>query len=238
MPPLPEPLARFLLPGEGERPSKRERTRRQLLHATVEVIASRGVAGTTIQEIARVAGMAPGTVYNHFSTREEIFEALALALFTTLNERVVQSCQHIEDGAQRMSIGMRRFLWLAEVSAPWALLMIQLAMAHPQAIELVKPYSLADLRRAKAQGRFDVVDEEAAIDMVFGTCISAQVRLAHGGAADSLAFLIALLQMVLRGLGMAAADAAEVMARPLPEFTTQAAAGAVTARRKSPRAGS
>ena len=161
MPPLPEPLARFLLPGEGERPSKRERTRRQLLHATVEVIASRGVAGTTIQEIARVAGMAPGTVYNHFSTREEIFEALALALFTTLNERVVQSYQHIEDGAQRMSIGMRRFLWLAEVSAPWALLMIQLAMAHPQAIELVKPYSLADLRRAKAQGRFDVVDEEA-----------------------------------------------------------------------------
>ena len=58
MPPLPEPLARFLLPGEGERPSKRERTRRQLLHATVEVIASRGVASTTIQEIARVAGMA------------------------------------------------------------------------------------------------------------------------------------------------------------------------------------
>ncbi len=180
MPPLPEPLARFLLPGEGERPSKRERTRRQLLHATVEVIASRGVAGTTIQEIARVAGMAPGTVYNHFSTREEIFEALALALFTTLNERVVQSYQHIEDGAQRMSIGMRRFLWLAEVSAPWALLMIQLAMAHPQAIELVKPYSLADLRRAKAQGRFDVVDEEAAIDMVFGTCIRAQVRIAQG----------------------------------------------------------
>lgn len=238
MPPLPEPLARFLLPGEGERPSKRERTRRQLLHATVEVIASRGVASTTIQEIARVAGMAPGTVYNHFSTREEIFEALALALFTTLNERVVQSYQHIEDGAQRMSIGMRRFLWLAEVSAPWALLMIQLATAHPQAIELVKPYSLADLRRAKAQGRFDVVDEEAAIDMVFGTCIRAQVRIAQGEVADSPAFVNALLQMVLRGLGMAAADAAEVMARPLPAFTTQAAAGAVSTRRKSPRAGS
>lgn len=238
MPPLPQPLARFLLPGEGERPSKRDRTRRQLLHATVEVVASRGVAGTSIQEIARVAGMAPGTVYNHFSTREEIFEALAVALSTTLNERVVQSYQHIEDGAQRMSIGMRRFLWLAEESAPWALLLIQLASAYPEAIELIKPYSRADLRMAQAQGRFHVTDEEAAIDMVFGTCMRAQARIAQGEVPDSAAYVQALLQMVLRGLGMSPADAAEVMARPLPPFATHAPTEAAPApRRAGARAG-
>lgn len=218
MPPLPEPLAHFLLPEDGERPLKRERTRRQLLQAAVQVVSARGLAGTGIQEIARVAGMAPGTVYNHFRTREDIFEALAVALSTTLNERVVQSYQHIADGAQRMSIGMRRFLWLGETSPPWAQLFMELAGAFPQAIELIRPYSLADLRLAQSQGRFHVADEEAAIDMVFGTCLRAMARIAQGQAPAPQAYVADLLKMVLCGLGMAPGEAAEVMARPLPPF--------------------
>lgn len=234
MPALPEPLAHFLLPEDGQRPLKRERTRRQLLQAAVQVISARGLAGAGIQEIARVAGMAPGTVYNHFRTREEIFEALAVALSTTLNERVVQSYQGIEDGAQRMSIGMRRFLWLGETSPAWALLLIQLSMAFPQVVALVRPYSLGDLRLARSQGRFRVADEEAAIDMVFGTCLRAMGRIAQGEVAAPQAYVAELLQMVLCGLGMAPADAAEVMARPLPPFVLPApAAPAARARRRA-----
>ncbi|WP_326538051.1 TetR/AcrR family transcriptional regulator [Pseudorhodoferax sp.] len=235
MPPLPEALAHFLLPEDGDRPLKRERTRRQLLQAAVQVISARGLADTGIQEIARVAGMAPGTVYNHFRTREEIFEALAVALSTTLNERVVQSYQGITDGAQRMSIGMRRFLWLGETSPPWALLLIQLSMAFPQVIALIKPYSLGDLRLAQSQGRFRVADEEAAIDLVFGTCQQAIARIAQGEVPEPAAYARELLQMVLVALGMAPADAAEVMARPLPPFVVAAPAAPARAGRRPAR---
>jgi len=224
MPPLPEALAHFLLPGEGDRPLKKERTRRQLLQAAVQVVSARGLADTSIQEIARVAGMTPGTVYNHFNTREQIFEALAVALSTTLNERVVESYQDIADGAQRMSIGMRRFLWLGETSPAWAMLLIQLSVAYPQVIELIKPYSLGDLRLAQSQGLFHVADEEAAIDLVFGTCLRAITRIAQGEVAEPAAYAREILQMVLHALGMSLADAAEVMARPLPPFAALAPA--------------
>ena len=50
------------------------------------------------------------------------------------------------------------------------------------------------------------------------------------------AFMISNIPFAFRTV--VTADIAEVMARPLPAFTTQAAAGAVSTRRKSPRAGS
>lgn len=232
IPPLPEPLAHFLVPAVQDRPLKRERTRRQLLQATVQVLSARGLPDTSVQEIARVAGVTPGTVYNHFRTREEILEALALALSTTLNERVMQSYQGIADGAQRMSIGMRRFLWLGETSPAWGLLLLELSTAFPQVIESIRPYSLADLRLAQAQGRFDVADEDAAIDMVFGTCMRAMKRIAGGEVRTPDVYIAELLKMVLCSLGMAPDDAAEVMARPLPPFVATEAAPAPRARRR------
>lgn len=231
IPPLPEPLAHFLTPAGEDRPLKRERTRRQLLQAAVQVVCARGLADTSVQEIARVAGVAPGTVYNHFRTRDDVLEALAVALSTTLNERVLQSYQGIADGAQRMSIGMRRFLWLGETSPPWAMLLLQLSMAFPQVIEAVKPYSLADLRLARSQGRFSVADEDAAIDMVFGTCLRAMQRIAGGEVDSPQDYAAELLKMVLCGLGMTPDEAAEVMARPLPPFVSPAPAPKARARR-------
>lgn len=55
---LPMPLGQALAaapPGLG----KRERTRRQLILAAVQVFSARGVAGATMQEIAQLAGVTP-----------------------------------------------------------------------------------------------------------------------------------------------------------------------------------
>ena len=48
---------------------KRERTRVQLVQAAIRVFTARGFAGATMQELAAVAGMTTGTVYNHFKTK-------------------------------------------------------------------------------------------------------------------------------------------------------------------------
>ncbi|MBN9428420.1 MAG: TetR/AcrR family transcriptional regulator [Burkholderiales bacterium] len=222
MPPLPEPLAHALSGTAPDRPPKRERTRRQLLQAAVEALSVHGVAGTTIQEIARVAGMAPATVYNHFRTREELLEALAVTLAQSLNDQIVRSYQHIDDGAQRMSIGIRRSLWLARESPAWTLLVMELALAFPQINEIAKPYSLADLRLGQTQGRFKAGDEEAAIDLVFGSCSRAMMRIALGQIPDVDRYMHELASMLLCALGMPNGDALEVIARPLPPFVKPA----------------
>ncbi len=63
-------------------PDKRERTRKkearpqEIVQAALEIFQERGFAGAKIDEIARRAGAAKGTIYNYFKTKDELFEAV------------------------------------------------------------------------------------------------------------------------------------------------------------------
>jgi AcrR family transcriptional regulator len=62
-------------------PGKREQTkvanRRAILDAAREVFAELGYESATVRDIIRRTGLASGTFYNYFKSREEVFEALA-----------------------------------------------------------------------------------------------------------------------------------------------------------------
>ncbi|MFB9837594.1 TetR/AcrR family transcriptional regulator [Actinoallomurus acaciae] len=49
--------------------------RDRILAAAVSVMRERGVANTTTKEIARVAGVAEGSIYNHFADKTELVAA-------------------------------------------------------------------------------------------------------------------------------------------------------------------
>lgn len=49
-----------------------EETRRELLDATMRVLLERGYEGTRISEVARVAGVTSGAIYNHFSSKADL----------------------------------------------------------------------------------------------------------------------------------------------------------------------
>jgi AcrR family transcriptional regulator len=52
------------------------RTRASLLDAAVRLLAERGTKRTSMTDIAQAAGIAKGTLYNHFRNRDEVFAAL------------------------------------------------------------------------------------------------------------------------------------------------------------------
>lgn len=56
--------------------SKGERTRTAILDAAYDLFVEQGFAATSMREIARRAGLAPGSLYNHFASKEEIFGAI------------------------------------------------------------------------------------------------------------------------------------------------------------------
>jgi len=215
MPPLPAPLAEALRAAPAGLP-KRERTRRQLLDAAVQVFSARGVAQSAVQEIAAVAGVANGTVYNHFQTKEEVVQAVAVWLADTLCRRISESHEQVREGAERMSIGNRRYLWLAEQSPAWALLLLDVVSSAPLVLEQVQAYALADLRLGIRQKSFRVASEVAAMDLINGTVTQAMRRVAYGMAP--VRHDIAIATTVLRGLGMPYDEALAVAKRPLPEF--------------------
>ena len=55
------------------------RTRVSLLDASVRLIAERGTRRTSMTDIAQAAGIAKGTLYNHFRNKDEVFAALVEA---------------------------------------------------------------------------------------------------------------------------------------------------------------
>ena len=215
MPALPSALAEGVFaPGAGL--LKRERTRVQLVQAAIQVFSGRGFAGATIQEIAAIAGMTTGTVYNHFKTKDEVAGAVATFLAQTLCRRISDSQQLVTDGAQRMAIGNQRYVWLAQQSPQWALMLLDVAAAAPELLAAIRDYTLADLRLGVKQKSFRVPSEAAAMDLINGTVAQAMRSVALGLAPAQHGRDVATC--VLRGLGMAPADAAEVARRPLPPF--------------------
>jgi AcrR family transcriptional regulator len=76
-------MARAKTP-QGEAPSprgkpkgdKRDRTRAALLEAARALIREKGYERTTMEEVARRAGMTTGAIYGNFKNRDELFIAL------------------------------------------------------------------------------------------------------------------------------------------------------------------
>jgi AcrR family transcriptional regulator len=52
-------------------------TRQRILEAAMKLFRSRGFAATTTRDIAQEAGIATGTLFNYFETKEAIVEVLA-----------------------------------------------------------------------------------------------------------------------------------------------------------------
>jgi AcrR family transcriptional regulator len=56
--------------------SKGERTSRAIVDAAYDLIVEQGYAATSMRQIADKVGLAPGSIYNHFPSKEEVFVAI------------------------------------------------------------------------------------------------------------------------------------------------------------------
>ncbi|WP_461028954.1 TetR/AcrR family transcriptional regulator [Streptomyces sparsus] len=56
--------------------TRRDATRQKLYEAAVTLIAEQGFSSTTVEQIAERAGVAKGTVYYNFASKNELFEEL------------------------------------------------------------------------------------------------------------------------------------------------------------------
>ena len=67
---------------------KRDRTRAALLEAARAVIRKKGYMRTTLEEVARRAGMTTGAIYGNFKNRDELFIALGETYWAPVKPRV------------------------------------------------------------------------------------------------------------------------------------------------------
>jgi len=77
---------------ESSRPRRRgvgrERRRQALINAALAVFAAKGVAATSVDDIVRAAGVAKGTFYLYFTTKDEIVSAVAQRIAESVADRI------------------------------------------------------------------------------------------------------------------------------------------------------
>ncbi len=75
-------------PRGGPKGDKRERTRAALLEAARSLIREKGYERTTLEEVARRAGMTTGAIYGNFRNRNELFIALGQTYWAPIRPKV------------------------------------------------------------------------------------------------------------------------------------------------------
>jgi AcrR family transcriptional regulator len=69
---------------KGARAVRRDERRAAILAAALEEFAARGFAATRLDDVARRAGVAKGTIYLHFRDKESLFQELVRAMLSPL----------------------------------------------------------------------------------------------------------------------------------------------------------
>jgi AcrR family transcriptional regulator len=67
---------------------KRERTRAKLLEAGRQLVREKGFEDTTLEAVAKRAGMTTGAIYGNFKNRDELFVALGQAYWPDIRPKV------------------------------------------------------------------------------------------------------------------------------------------------------
>ncbi|MEJ2503485.1 MAG: helix-turn-helix domain containing protein, partial [Gemmatimonadota bacterium] len=78
----------------SRRERKKEATRRRIVDAATRLFGERGFDAPTVDEIAESADVAKGTIYNYFSTKEE----LLFELLVDLEREVQREVPRIAEG--------------------------------------------------------------------------------------------------------------------------------------------
>lgn len=77
-------------------------TRKLILDATRQLIATRGLARVTTREIARATGCAEGTLFKHFKNKEALVLAVVLENFPAFAEST--TAEHVGRGSVRANL--------------------------------------------------------------------------------------------------------------------------------------
>jgi AcrR family transcriptional regulator len=195
----------------------RERTRRRLTEAARRLIAEKGVAGLRISEITELADVALGSFYNHFSTKEELVEAVVSDTIEARAQAIVRRMASTEDPAEMVSFACRRVVRIAFEDPELAWLFVNLDRADALFETIVHHYALDALNAGLAIGRFEVADPNVAVTIMTGGAIALMRAILEGRCSRDVDSIFA--EATLRSLGLTPGDAAAVAHRELPEIS-------------------
>lgn len=97
--------------------------RQAILDAALDAFADSGFHETSLDDVARRAGISKALIYEHFDSKQGLFDALLETYVGELMERVMTSVATANDAEERLQAGLDGFLsFVEERRGAWRLL--------------------------------------------------------------------------------------------------------------------
>ena len=77
-------------------------TKRRIFNTAVKIFSDKGYDNSSIEEITAVAGVAKGSLYYHFSKKEDIFDLLLEQGFRLLKNNIELKTKHCKDAIEKI----------------------------------------------------------------------------------------------------------------------------------------
>ncbi|MGH1492062.1 MAG: TetR/AcrR family transcriptional regulator [Acidimicrobiales bacterium] len=192
---------------------KRDRTRRKLIDAGLQVIAECGEA-LTASDVVTAADVSNGTFYNHFLDRDDFIQALAQESLEVITRRSADDTDGA-DPAWRFAVATTRVLDAAVRQPLWGRAVLRLAECPTPVHAAIQQYLRADLAEGHRTGRFTYGDDSITVDLVTGTLMASIRRLvssdAPPGGADSVV-TPTVVERLLEAIGVESDEARSLAA--------------------------
>lgn len=191
--------------------ARRERTRAALVEAALNVFARLGPDAPSIDDFTSEAGLARGTFYNFFESREALLIAVAILVAERI-EAELAPLRQLPDPAVRLAGAVRGYIRKAAADPVWGWAVVRIALFAAPLGASMQSNLAQDLAEGMASGRFRIASVAAAQDVVLGAGLMGMRSVLRGQVGATHAEDVA--QALLLSFGVA--DAAEVVARPIP----------------------
>ena len=88
-------------------------TRKRLVQAGRELFGEHGYEGTSITAILARAGVTRGSLYHHFATKEELFDAVLDRVMADVASKVGNAARTVDDPLESLRLGCTTWLEMA-----------------------------------------------------------------------------------------------------------------------------
>ena len=170
----------------------------------------------SIAEITEEADIGFGSFYNHFDSKEQLFQTASEEVLERWGQLIDRATAGITDPAERFAAGTRisgRLGWTHPDIAGF------LTGAGLGALDIsggLAPRALRDIQAGQAAGRFTVPDPEIALSAVAGGLLGLLRMCQRHPDGVTETTVDQLAEAELRLLGVPADEAARLTALPLP----------------------
>ncbi|HTX93976.1 MAG TPA: TetR/AcrR family transcriptional regulator [Mycobacterium sp.] len=196
---------------------RKMRTRAALIRAGQSFIAA-GKTNVPVLEITQAADVGMGSFYNHFESKEDLFEAAVNEVLDELGAVLDKLSDEGEDPAETFARSFRLVGRLFRRRPETCKVLLNTGLTLISAERGLAPRALRDIRVGARAGRFSVDDPVLALS-VAGGALMGLAQLLHdqperddGEAADRVT------RDVLVMFGLPSHEADEICGRPLPDL--------------------